>query len=521
MIAVDSQAGTQRHGRYRRLVIGVWIALSVVASIPWIFGSPLGGSPDEPSHMAYAWGVATGQGFGDPDPTCDQGPCPRTNYVVPPGLIPEPGCYVFRPGVSAGCAGASEANPYASYMTRYPPPYYFVVGAALRLSLNAGLDPVQAGFAGRMAGAIISLSILIPAGVAVTMRDRRVLPYLIATLVPMSLFMINTINPSGVEISAAIGMAVALGVLARNPSAGARFLLLYSATWLAWTRPVGWLWASTVLIFGFGLVAARNRGMRVSFGTLGWALPGSVFAIATAVGWFVYALAARSAVGTGSSLPDGSIERLLAIVFRWGGMIKENLGVLGWLDTPIPELLMLGSISLMVILLVGGLLTAVWRRGLSIVVAYFVSVVMGVTILMMIQQFLWQGRYVWPALAAGLILIGFESNPGPKSERASFLIASGLWLIAEISSLWVYARYAVGLQRGARYLVPNLSGTADWASPLGAPAIVIVGIVGVVAVSAVLAWNGTRIGRLPAPPLDLDQQAIPTGSLPQGEDTND
>ncbi len=463
--------------RSRSSAIVVWSLLLSMAALVWVFASPLGGSPDEPSHITYAWGVMTGQGFGGSDPACENSPCVHTAFDVPVGLVPRPGCYVFKPHIPAACSVPLQANSHRSYMTRYPPPYYYVVGAALWAGTELGVDPEDVGYLGRAAGAMAALSLLIPASVMAANRDPRVVPYLVASLTAMSLFMIGTINPSGLEISAAIALAVACGLLIRGGSTGARVLLVYSSAWLAWSRPVGWLWAVMVLVFGVVLVAESQRNWRSSFTSFGWALPVSLLAIATSVVWFIYALGARAGVTSGKSVPDGSLERVLAAILRWGGILRENIGVLGWLDTPIPESAILVAAALLALLVVGGFQAVDNRRVGWVVASYFGSLLVGITLLMVYQRFLWQGRYALPSLAAGLIFIGFASAPDGRWRRWSSVIASGLWFIAIGSGLWLYARYAFGLQRGARYIVPDLSGDAVWAGPIGAWPLFAIGVV--------------------------------------------
>ncbi len=463
--------------RSRVTIIIVWSVLLSMAALVWAFGSPIGGSPDEPAHLAYAWGVTTGQGFGGPDPTCEKQPCPRTDVDVPAGLIPDPECYRFQPHVPADCSGPSQEDPYPSYMTRYPPPYYYVVGTALWSGIELGMDPQDAGYLGRVASAALVLSLLIPAAVMATIRDPRVVPFFVGSLTAMALFMIGTVNPSGLEISAAIAMAVASGLLMRGRSTGAHLLLVYGAAWLAWSRPIGWLWAAMVLVFGIVLVAASQRSWKKSIVSFGWALPVSALAIATAVIWFIYALGVHSASSSGFSLPDGFIESALAILLRWGGIIRENIGVLGWLDTPLPDLAMLMATGLLAVLMAGGFWAVRNRRVGWVVGVYFGSLLAGVTLLMAYQRFLWQGRYVLPSFAAGLVFLGFASVPDDRWRRWSSMIASGLWMIAIAAGLWLYTRYAFGIEIVGRYMVPDLSGDAAWAGPIGAWPLLVIGAI--------------------------------------------
>ena len=117
------------------------------------------------------------------------------------------------------------------------------------------------------------------------------------------------------------------------------------------------------------------------------------------------------------------------------------------------------------------------RRVGWVVGVYFVSLLAGVTLLMAYQRFLWQGRYVLPSFAAGLVFLGFASVPENRWRRWSSMIASGLWIIAIAASLWLYTRYAFGIETAGRYMVPDLSGDAVWSGPIGAWPLLVIGAI--------------------------------------------
>jgi hypothetical protein len=386
-------------------------------------------------------------------------------------------------------------------MTRYPPLYYYAAGAGMWIADAAGMTPRAVGYAGRLGGALLSLSVLIPAGVLAISRFRGALPLVVAAMTAMAWFMIGSVNPSGLEIAAAIAAAVATGSLFRGRVDSARWLFAYSVTLLAWARPIGFLWAGMIIVFGLAL-AATYQGTRDAFRSYGWSLiVGSVTTLA-AIGWFTYALGAHSAIGAGESVPADAVERIFAISLRWGGIVWENAGVLGWLDTPLPDLAMISVIALVAIIAADSGRRIDSAGASRLMVVYVLILILGITLLMAVQVFVWQGRYALPPMAAGLVLLGFVANPKHlwKSGR---IAASILYTIAVTAAAWVYLRHAIGLEIAARYRVPAFAREATWSGPLGPWAVALLAL----GSAALMVW---LLLTLDDQQTDLDQ--VPTSS---------
>lgn len=458
----------------------------------WAFSSPVGANPDEPVHVMYAWSIATGQGFGDADIPCSTGarPCPKAYVELPAGLVPSPDCYAFKPNVPAACETTVNAGTHPRYLLRYPPLYYAIIGATLRVALALGFEGTAAVDLGRLVSALISITLLAPALALAWARARSLVPALIVLLTPMALFMAGAINPSGAEITAAMAVGTAFVVLAGSTRhRAAQALLGYGLVWLVWSRPLGFLWAGAILVFGLAYLAASDRTgrpMRALLRELTVVLGVAAATLLGGVLWFLYANRVRSgsSVEGNNTLPDGGIESAMAIVLRWGGMLWENLGVLGWLDTTLPFALMLTSAA--------ALAVAAWEpmygpeadRGRRRVAAsYLACIVVGTSLIMVYQEFLWQGRYIMPALAAGyLLLVGASPRTAP---RRLFGVATATWIVGVLGAMWFYARHVYGIRVGARYEVPNISNSAQWFGPLGSVGYVVAAIVTAVSLPAV------------------------------------
>ena len=168
-------------------------------------------------------------------------------------------------------------------------------------------------------------------------------------------------------------------------------------------------------------------------------------------------------------------------------IFRENLGVLGWLDTPLPTSLLLATAASVAILAYEPLRAARADRSRMVVsLVYFVTIFLGITAIMWRQQFLWQGRYVLPSLGAGLILLaGSAPHSARKSSRRVAMVA---WCSMVAGAFWFYARHVYGLQRGPRHIVPNVSDGAQWLGPLGGIGFVVVGLAAAVTVPLVMRY---------------------------------
>jgi hypothetical protein len=284
--------------------------------------------------------------------------------------------------------------------------------------------------------------------------------------------MVGSINPSGVEATSAMAAGAAVVILARSPRhRPSQILLAYSLTWLVWSRPLGFLWAAAIGVFGLAYIAISSSSVRRPHDLvrdLGAVMAVTAANIVGGLVWFNYATQAHGIATDGPSrtLPQPGAERYIAIALRWGGMLWENLGVLGWLDTTLPFLLMLMSAAALAVVLYEPLTSAdadVRRR--RIATGYLLSIVVGTSLIMLFQGFLWQGRYVMPALAAGYLLLAGVSPL--TTSRPMLRVAIASWVIGVLGAMWFYARHVYGIQSGGRYDVPNLSEGAQWFGPLG------------------------------------------------------
>jgi len=223
-------AGARRNGprvgaraRCALLITGLAALLGA-----WIMSTAPFAGPDEQSHYIRAIGVSEGVILGTKIAYNDPGLTPTQNafigrdtrtYEVARGMSPyDVGCDSGTLGVS----GCLEASPNGNF----PPLGYVLPALALRLSHNVS----SALWLGRVGSAIQSFAFLALATALLWNATAWSLVGLIAAISPMVLFVASVLNPSGVQITAALALGAAGVRIARDPRRVPPWVLVAFAT---------------------------------------------------------------------------------------------------------------------------------------------------------------------------------------------------------------------------------------------------------------------------------------------------
>lgn len=440
------------------------IAFAVVAL--WSWSTPLMASPDEPSHIVEAAGVVRGTGSIGTVTT----PAGTLFVAEVPASLASlngvPACFAFRPAVTAECAPPLAASTGATATNtqfgNYPPLFYAVSG------LPTLLDPHRSGVWGMrlLDGALCALAL--SAGL-VTLRGLGagggpLLGGLVA-ITPMTLFLAGTVNTSGLEICAAFASWCAGAALARGvgpPSRGVLATWALSCAVYALVRPLsapmlavelavlalaaGWARLSELL---------RVRAVLVAAGVV---LAGALAAAAHQV-----LIGSPMLLGVGTGVHG--VAALRTSVGKIPALFHEMVGVMGWLDSPVPGLTMLAWVVLLSGCAVAGVLT-LGARELAAAVLLLGAVVVIPVVLEAASEAhagaYWQGRYTLP-LAVGLpVLLALRLDlVRTPARRRILLVVGGLLVVGHLSAFWsVLRRYTVGvggspLLRGAHWQPPG------------------------------------------------------------------
>lgn len=425
------------------LSFGFFVALAV----PWALATPLGAAPDEASHITAAAGVVRGQLVGV-ERADSAG---RHVLDLPPAYGELEGissCYRFRPEVSAACARPLEdlsaaAVPVETTAGRYNPLYSALVG------LPSLLPPSTAAlYAMRLASILLASATLAAAvrSVVETARPRWAVLGVAVAVLPMVVFLSATVNPSTVEITAALGLwATLLAALAdphpdlvrrRMLRAGVLVALLVNAKALS---PVllAVVVLSVVAVFPWratrDLVTDRRAWPGLAVGTVG--------AVA-AVAWIVVIGAvARPADPPFPELtPRAAVEQVL---LRADPYLANMIGVFGAADAGMPTWAYVLGGGL--VLLLGALALAVGIARERLVLLGLAAVVAALPLVLQVPQATqlglpWQGRYALPVavglpVLSGFVLARHRAGLGARLTAGLTLVVAATWAVLQLTGL--------------------------------------------------------------------------------------
>jgi hypothetical protein len=445
----------ERRRLRRRHALAFGLAFGLIGS--WSLATPLGAAPDEAAQVVKAAAVARGELAGSP---LGRGaPASELRVVVPRSiadLYAAPTCFAFHPAVPASCArplgGSSRLVATETYVGRYPPLYYLLVGwPTLVWPSGAGVLLV------RLASALVAAWFL---AAAVASADDWEHPALarvgvLVAATPQVLFLGGVVNPSGLEMAASVAMWVSAAGFATTEEPARAMRLArrgaLAAAVVGQVRPLGVLWVGAAAL-ATGLLWRGRRDRRVWRRAWPWAAIAACSA-GFGLGWTVLHHSLEvSSVATRASEHAGWLRVLERAIGTLGLQLKEMVGVFGWLDTPAPLAVFVlwgGLVALVVGL---GLATSS-SRGLRVLVALgaaAVAVIVGARVVDAHRLgVIGQGRD-WFPIAVGVVVVGAAvADPAgrlgePAECRLLAIVASVVALAQALAWLQALRRYETG-----------------------------------------------------------------------------
>ncbi|MCW2709570.1 MAG: putative rane protein [Frankiales bacterium] len=460
----------------RRYTVSLLLLLVLIGL--WELATPLLAAPDEPQHLVKAAAVARGEWIGRGEQVG-----PITRVSLPAGfteISAFPRCFAFKPRRSAACtppvtAHGGPAVEVGTTAGRYPPAYYALTGLPTLVVQGVASDRAARVVSGLLCALLLAAAITWCAG------DLAALAVLFA-VTPMVLFLSAVVNPSGVEVAAAVASWAALIRLVRDQGPVRRKQLLaltavLSALVLA--RPISPLWL--LLIAGcVGVLAPRTRLVELARARGVQLAAAVVMALAACqTAWVVIAQSTRLFGKPVHVSRSTALDRLLSPT-HIEHLGSQMIGRFGWLDTAAPLLTQWVWAVLGVLVLVVGLASGRPRARVAVLLALALAVL--VPALVEASSFprigyWWQGRYSLP-LAVGVPLLALAGRRPPRRLLQAFvaLLAAGVAVGEEAAFANTLARYTVGTGHGLGL------GAVHWQPPLP-PLVLVVGF-GL----AVLAW---------------------------------
>ncbi len=492
----------------------------------WSLATPIGAIIDEPAQLVKAASVVRGE-LNEPTLTeksasqlsaadreslryCDlisgSAKCDKAVSVV---TVPEsfarfhPACYPVVPWCDHGLRGSGAETLAATYVGHYPPLYYSIVGLP---SLARHSD--VAVYLMRMLSCLLNALFL---GLALSLasvwsRSRLLLLAIAVAGTPMVFIVGSVVNPSGLEISAAIcvwtgGLILVLEWSDRPP----RSLVAATATAAAvmvLTRGLSPLWLAIIAV-SLAALAPHSLPSLIQWQSIRTAAGVVTFAGAIAVVYIVWAHT-LTVLPIGQRVPMGTSQWGIVnlALKRTDLLVKQLVGSFSWSSPWVVVALWLFSASAMVAL---GLATSV-RRHAVVIVALIVGSLVLPTAVMVSQAnrdgIVWQARdgfplYVGVLLVAGAVAgrnqrVSTEPAVGPIAAWVSrwlvVLVVATVAVAQLVDFAWGLRTYTVG---GLGTVNPFAHVPGGW-SPPGSS--ILLAIVATLA-TLIYCWLIARSGR--------------------------
>jgi hypothetical protein len=495
-------------------MIRIWVmATSILFCLcaAWSFVTPVGAANDEPAQLVKAASVVRGQFVGSTlTPTLEArlNPAVRASLQNCEGVhganacdkaitvvtVPEsfasfavPSCrYLIFQNLPANCGhglrGSGREAIGVTYVGRYPPLYYAIVGVpSLVWHTNTAVYLMRL-LSGLLCSMFLGLAIALA---ALWSRSRLLVLAVAVTASPMAIIFGSVVNPSGLEIATATcvwtgGLILVLD-RSSDPPTSLVAATAIAASVMVLSRGLSPLWLA--VIGGF-LAALAPRSLRVLLRsrTVRAAAGGVGLATLIAVGYIVWAHA-LSVYPAGQPVSAGTSGWgiVLLALGRTGLIVNEFVGTLGWTFTSSPLFVMgLWVFSASTVLVLG--LTISLRRHAAVIIALIVSSLVVPTALMVSQAhkdgLVWQARdgfplYAGPLLVAGAVAfrsraptetyLGGAPNIQWATRRLALLLSICVATVQIGDFVWSLRRYTVGL---GSTINPFGHGRATWNPPV-------------------------------------------------------
>ena len=423
----------------RRLFLICFVALGAMVCAQNLL-TPRSAGADEPAHLIRAAGLVRGDVFGSKTDT----DVAHRSFDVPSWVgQPDPACFVVSSAQSAGCATVVETGDTDPVSTAGSYPVWGHILPGLATLAPGG---ARTYWLARALHGLIPV-LLLATVLSRLIADRRSLhaAAVLLALTPSVLFNMAVINPSGVAIAGAIAMWVAGDRLfgADADDHPDSWLFIAGSAALLLPRNDGVLWWVLILAILLGLHRRSPRSAIGEFSRVQVVM--LAISVALSVGWTV--AVGSDLVAAQTDLSGWSFFE--AVVGRTGDNLREAIGVVGWLDTPIPESMM--SVWWLLLGVLAGIV--LWlgeRRRVALAAVSMITFIVVPWVLETIQGrtagLFWQGRYAIPVFVGAPLLLGGVQHSKAQVDRAlTVAVPSGAIIVWNVS-LWQQSRrWGVGV----------------------------------------------------------------------------
>ncbi|MES1255852.1 MAG: DUF2142 domain-containing protein [Acidobacteriota bacterium] len=468
------------------------VPLLALASLSaWALASPVGASPDDDFHLVSIW-----CGLGDRGGLCEPG-AKADQATVPQELTASP-CYAHDATKSASCQGAdfgthpdvTVSTDRGNFTGLYPPVFYFVN------SIFAGENIDIAVILMRVFNALLYVALVTAAYLLLPLRRRT--PLLVGaalTIVPLGVFLIPSTNPSSWAIASATVLWITLVGFMETVGrrrVGLAIVAVVATVMGAGARADAAIWSICAVAIALFLTFRRERAYLIHA-----SLP-VLLAIVSAAFYLSASQSGAVTNGLTGEPPHG---------LTWIGLFIYNLtqapdlwvGVfghygLGWLDTPIPNVVWVAGFAIFVGAVALNLRTR--DRRTALVMAGITALLFVIPSEILTQSNAVVGGYVQPRYLMPLIII-FGGVAVLFTGRSAFVPRLAIPITAGVMTLTNSLALFVNMRRyitGDDTLGLNLNQRIEWWWP-AAPSPMVIWVLGSVlfgllyASLALYAWN--------------------------------
>ncbi len=411
--------------------------------------TPLFSGPDEPANYIKSAAVIRGEWVGSEFPPSLQMSYWTTYvHVNPqfgtPNLIPwQFASFPDRPGYDIAIEDAPANDvPTWTNMGRYPVLPFIFSGIGTLL----GPHDMSARVARLMTSAICAL-LLAMAATAMKRRQLSCVGILMAVC-PGTLFLASSMNPSAIEICAAIAVwSVAPRVLSDAVEKWSTVVFAISGAFLILTRPLGPALYALILLLSY--IAAPERPDVRQHVLKHWRMYSShLLAIMFATWWYLSIYSFELSTKLTAEMSSVSIRSQIAsALYHIPALLDQAVGNFGWLDSPMPRGALVVFVIATVTLIGRGALSMTKRERLAssilVVATILLVVAQDLNYYSLLHYFGSQGRHIVPLLV-GLPIVASAAYVWSRKWE---IVAATVWGITMIwAGLGALRRYTVGIK---------------------------------------------------------------------------
>ena len=414
----------------------------------WSLMTPLFSGPDEPSNFVRSAAVVRGEWVGD-----NVLPAPLKSYwTTTVNIDPQfgaanniPWCFApfsDRPGCGSRLEDTQVTDiPAWTNMGRYPIVSFFISG----IGTVFGAQDLSVRAARLMMS--LACALLIALSVAVMKRRAASSSGVLLAMLPGTVFLASTMNPSALEICAAIALwTIMPSVIAHDRTRFDVFAFGVAGALLILTRAIGPL--LYVLIVALSYVATKQRRPLMAIAQQFRNTLAAHGVMVLFAGWWyikIYSFQTNNVLSEG--IPGISLRSQIDQAIRHIPILLDQaVGNFGWLDAPMPRVALYIIVALYCVVLAKGIVVGPARARIAMILLCLVTTVVVIVLdanyYSMLRSFGAQGRHIVPLLV-GLPIIAASSFTWNRNWEATAVGLCGIVMIW--AGMGALRRYTVGI----------------------------------------------------------------------------